>query len=72
MNVRIRVAAALLVASLGFVIAGPLDDFMAKPVSPGELHYDDPAGFPEPFVLSSGVSIVPETMPDPEQPRPRR
>ncbi len=31
-----------------------------------ELQYDDPAGFAEPLVLTSGVSIVPETLPYPE------
>jgi PhoPQ-activated pathogenicity-related protein len=31
-----------------------------------ELYYDDPAGYPEPLVLTSGVSIAPDTMPHPE------
>ncbi len=32
-----------------------------------ELHYDDPAGFAEPLILSSGVSVTPDTLPFPER-----
>jgi hypothetical protein len=39
---------------------------MQKKRGPTQMQpFYDPAGFPDPLILSSGVSVVPDTMPFP-------